>query len=410
MRRFLPVVSLIFALVAPAFAQASGPAPAPGAVPAGAEPYGPDVLLAKEDSVPVRTDPGFVYREIRFLKKGQEVVVDARKGTWFHIRPEGWVLADHVQTKEEAEATSPLPAATTKTMAAVREGVRIRTSPSTDAEVSKTLAAGEQVQVTGQEAGWWKVDGGGYVAAALLKDVSGDAAADAAAAPAEPAVRGPVPFVVSSDTANVRADRNAQSPVVRKLARGEIVPVTGVQDGWAAVPDGFIRADLLQPPAARPAAQGSPVTERPQRGKQRRWSLVDLNGVIFEVADLTNSPLVPSIKAEMASTGMLTEDWTLLGITIGVPEDAPYRFNFAADKNTVVIVDEDGQRYGNVYARGPFEKLPMQVRQFFLPATIAQGEKWDGLLMFRPTLKGAKIKEISMFIGGRMQRFYETSN
>ena len=77
MPRLLPTALALIALAAPAFAQgtgsapsgasapAGGSAPTGGGAPAGAEPYGPEVLLAKEDSVPVRTDPGFVYREIK---------------------------------------------------------------------------------------------------------------------------------------------------------------------------------------------------------------------------------------------------------------------------------------------------------------------------------------------------------
>ncbi len=375
---------------------AQAPAPATS-LPPGAEPYGPEVMIAKEDSVPVRTDPGFVYREIRFLSKGQEVVVDGRQGTWLHVRPGGWILEDHLIARD---AVREAPAERMR-LAAVREGIRVRQSPSTDAEIVRTLAAGEEVDVEGQQAGWWKLVEGGFVSASLLQAVGRPAAPppDAAA----------VPWVVSADSANVRAARSTSSATIRKLARGEIVLVEGVLEGWAEVPGGWVRADLLTPPGPRtPPGASAPAGPAVGLAGLKRWSLVDLNGVIFEITDVSRTNLVANIRKEMRETGVLADDWTFLGLTIGVPEDAPYRFNYSPDKNTTMAVDVDGQKYGNVYARGPFDKLPAHVRQFFLPMTVGQGEKFDGILLFRPSLKAENIRELSIFVGGRMQRLYES--
>lgn len=373
-------------------------------IPEGAEPYGPVVLLAKEDSVPVRTDPGFVYREIRFLPKGQEVIVDARKGDWLHVRPQGWILAEHLATREQFENPEPF---VPSVMVPVRDGIRVRSSPSTDAEISRTLKAGEEVEVTGQEAGWWRLASGGFVAASLLRPAGEEPAPPAAADASEDAE----PWVVAAESANVRGERSMTAPIVRRLSRGQVVAVSAVLDGWAEVPGGFVRADLLQPPT--PRAQPRPASVgAPQRagGPMRRWSLVDLTGVIFEVTDISKSPLLPQIKKELKATGVLEEDWTYLGLTIGVPDDAPYRFNYSPDRNTTIIEDLDGQRFGNVYVVGPFEKLPAHVRQFFIGATVNQGEKFDGLLLFKPSLKPENIREIQMFIGGRMQRLFEDTS
>lgn len=393
---------ILAALAAPSQAPAQSPAPAkaPGAapaLPAGTEPYGPQAMVAKEDSVPVRTDPGFVYREIRFLKKGDQVTVDARNGAWLHAVPAGWILAEHLLEPGQEPVPEP------RAMLAIREGVRVRKSPSTDAEVTRTLADAEAVAVVGEEAGWWKLDDGGYVAKALLRpDEPEPDHAGAAAAP----------WTVKGPTANVRSDRTTSASVVRRLGEGDAVTVSEVVDGWARVADGWVRADMLvAPEAPPPGATRRPPTDlpRPSDAVGRRWSLVDLTGVIFEVIDLSGSPLVPAIKREMRDTGVLEEDWTFLGLTIGVPEDSPYRFNFSPDKNNTIVTDIEGQNYGNIYVRGPFDRLPAHVRQFFLPMTVKQGEKFDGILIFRPTLDPRNIKEISIFIGGRMQKMYEST-
>ena len=64
------IVLLLLAATLPALPSAHAQITAMKAVtlPEGTEPYGPAVLLAKEDSVPLRSEPGFVYREIRFLR------------------------------------------------------------------------------------------------------------------------------------------------------------------------------------------------------------------------------------------------------------------------------------------------------------------------------------------------------
>lgn len=408
-----PTLSLLLAATlavstaaAPALAQMGGLKAA--ALPEGTEPYGPVSLLAKEESVPVRTDPGFVFREIRFLRKGQEVIVDGRKGTWLHVRPQGWVLQEHLVTQEQFDAPAPVEP---QDMVAVREGIRVRASPSTDAEITRTLKADEAVEVLGQEAGWWKLTSGGYVAGALLRPA--DADASSAMAPGLPA-SGPSPWVVSAPSANVRSEPGADAPIIRKVERGEIVSVASIQNDWAEVPGGWIRADLLQPPAPRsaaPAPLGPGRREALQPGAgARRWSLVDLNGVVFEVIDISRSGMLPGIKKELRATGVLEEDWTYLGLTIGVPPDGQYRFNYAPDRNSTIIEDVDGQRFGNVYVVGPFERLPIHVRQFFVATTVGQGEKYDGILLFKPSLKPENIKQISMFIGGRLQRFYEDTS
>ena len=111
------------------------------------------------------------------------------------------------------------------------------------------------------------------------------------------------------------------------------------------------------------------------------------------------------LRRELQKVGSLEDDWTYLRLVVGVPP-GPVRFNYSPERNTVVCLDAKGERYGNVYTRGPLQRLPDHVRGFFVPKTVEPGERYEGVLLFRPTLKPSEVDEVSMFVGGRLQRFF----
>jgi len=384
-RLFLPFLALLLVV------RPSGAQPATAAAAPAMEPLGPLSLVAKEDGIPVRSDPGFVHREIHQLARGQEIVVDGRRGEWYHVRPDGWVFTGHLVTKDELAAASIVELIVTK------EGARVRQTPSTDAAILRTLARGDSVRAKARRDGWWELADGGFITEGFVRE-SGKQAVQ------EDEQGNAMPWVVGADTANVRAAPNTQAAVIKKLGRGEIIPVTSVKDGWCEVPGGYVRADLLQPPARRePAPRRS--LDKPAAGA-KHWSLIDLQGTAIDIVDINDTAILHAVRAEMRATGVLEDDWTYLGLSIGVPRDAAYRFTYDARYNTVVVVDSSGQKYGNVRPRGPIERLPADIRQFFLPMEVNPGQKMDGIIIFRPSLKVSEIRELSMFFGGSLQQFY----
>jgi uncharacterized protein YgiM (DUF1202 family) len=349
------------------------------------------MLVAKEDGIPVRSDPGFVHRELHQLSRGEEVVVDGRRGEWYHVKPDGWIFQGHLVTKAELAAQSIVE------LIATKEGARVRETASTDAAVLRTLARGDSVRAKGSKDGWWELVDGGFIADGFVRESGKEAVQEDDQGNA-------VPWVVGADSANVRASPNTTAAVIRKLGHGEIVPVTSVADGWCEVPGGYVRADLLLPPAAREPVPRRTL-EKPAEGT-RHWSLVDLQGTAIDIVDINQTAVLQSVREAMRETHVLADDWTYLGISIGVPKDAADSFTYDAEHNTVVVVDASNQKYGNVKLRGPVDKLPMDVRQFFLPMVVNPGEKMDGIILFRPSLKVADITDLSMYFGGRLQQFY----
>lgn len=317
--------SILFSL---ALAASAGPVAAgvvPSDLPEG--PFPPAVVAALEDGAVVRSEPGFVYRVIAELDSGEQLIVDQRRGAWLRVRPQGWVLVDHVGP---ADARGPAPVAGGRRLRVTRDGSRLRGGPGTDHAVVGQLSAGDVVRAVGREGEWWELGRGGWVHGSLVE-------------PAGPAGSPP--------------------------------------RGTGAVG-----------PASDP----------------RRWSFMDLNGVMFEVVQFEpGSSLQEALRRAMDQTGVLESDWTFLRLRIGVPP-GPFRFHYSPRKNTTLVVDGQGERYGNVFLQGPVEKLPAALRQFFLPQTVHPGEQFEGILLFRPTLDTDAITEVSMYVAGRLRTFYES--
>jgi uncharacterized protein YgiM (DUF1202 family) len=390
---------VMLALAGPAVG--APPAAPVASSPAGVEPMPVATYVARQARVPIRTDPGFVYREIRVLALGDEVEVDGRVGEWMRVRGGGWLLADHVWTPAEAAAAPPEPT----TLVVVRDGARIRESPRTDAAIINTLDADATVEAVLQQDGWWQLATGGWINSAVVRPRAASPSGAGAAAQSSPSRA--TGWVVAAETANVRSSRGTGSDVVKRLVRGDVVAVTGVIDGWAQVQGGWVREDLLQAPAPRGSGSGD-GTSTSARPRARRWTLMNLNGTIFEVYELVDPGLIQAIRGEMKATRMLEADWTYLGLTIGVPRDSAYLFRYSPDRNKVVVTGAHGQKYGNVFARGPIQKMPTHVRSLLEGREINPGERFDGVLMFRPTLKVEDIVGISIEIQGREQKFVLT--
>ena len=131
---------------------------------------------------------------------------------------------------------------------------------------------------------------------------------------------------------------------------------------------------------------------------------MDLNGTVFEVYELPGGGLEDGIRNELRRTGVLEADWTLLGITIGVPKDSPYEFEYSPDANAVHVKDVRGSVYGNVFAKGPLERMPSHIREALDAHSINPGESFSGVLLFRPTLKVSEIAAVMFDLDGRSNR------
>ncbi|MEM7243774.1 MAG: SH3 domain-containing protein [Acidobacteriota bacterium] len=300
----------------------------------------PMALVAKQDGVPIRSEPGHVYRAIDHLTAKQQVIVDRRQGRWLRVKPEGWVFLEHVEMNVARTAPPPPPS---------RPELRVR---------------------------------------------------------------------VSSNNSRLRSGPTTSSDIVGKLNAGDIRPVLGRDGDWWILADGtFLHSSLAEPIASGPAAgsgatapRPAPMPAPPRTGGPlkpiQRWSYMDLQGAMFEVTEIQpESGFIPALRQAMRATGVLEDDWTFMRIVIAVP-DGPYRFNYSPQQNSLLVLDRQEQKYGSVHVEGPLKLLPANLRVLFEKRTVHPGERFEGIVMFRPTLETKKIDAISMYLGGRLRRLW----
>ena len=201
---------------------------------------------------------------------------------------------------------------------------------------------------------------------------------------------------IAVPSANVRAGAGTDHGVIARYSAGRMVAVVQRVDGWAQVQGGgWISEDLLRAPA---------TSDGPR--KLYRWSYMDLNGVLFEVGQIhPRSGMTMVLAKEFEKTGLSTGNWTYFRVAISVPGTSGYSFRFAPHQNLTVVEDRAGEKYANQVASGSLEELPTHLRQFFEPMTIGPGERYEGVLLFRPHLAFENVDKLGMYIGGRLQEF-----
>lgn len=299
-------------------------------------PFEPTILQVAKEGAAVRSEPGFLFKQLRTLEKGQQVSVVRRQGSWLRVRSGGWVAIADL-----ADGSRPLPSEQVGTVLRVTsEGVRLRGGAGTGHPVIGTKGKGDQLIGLERQGDWWRLESGGWVFSSLVEEQG-------------PAMAG---------------------------------PDSGGGSGRAA---------------ATPARQ------------VRRWSYMDLNGTLFEILEVDKrARFLAGLRQAMRETGVLEDDWTYLRLVISVQEgQRSFRYSPAPRGNPVSVValeQGESKRFGSVYVQGPVDRIPVHLRGFFKGQEVNPGERFEGLLMFRPTLDPARIESVQMLISGRPRTFFES--
>lgn len=129
------------------------------------------------------------------------------------------------------------PALSAEYVSVVKDGVNVRTAPSTDAPVLMELFQGYPLMVQGKEGDWLKVtdyeNDTGYIHSSLV-------------------TKGNSVIVNAKKSANMRSEPNATAPVVADVERGVVLTKVSAQDNWVKVKHsggtvGWIFQPLLWP-------------------------------------------------------------------------------------------------------------------------------------------------------------------
>ena len=273
MRYLKPLVCalLIFALLPAPSADASAPAEKTGRVTAASL----NMRLSPSTSAPVQTQA----REGDVLNVLATLHVDGQ--VWYNVHHRGligYMSAEYVElldpTVSLADVAIPLaasfeaevPEAPSAPPASLRAGtvttnsLRVRKTASTSAPVVLTLSKNTQLTVLSPETTeadghqWLKVNYNGQEGYLSAEYVTLSDSASFSAGTGK----------ITGSVVNLRAEPGTDSAVVRKLAEGNDVKVTGIESGWYKVTHsnktGYIHPDYMKivpPPAPRAASSSS---------------------------------------------------------------------------------------------------------------------------------------------------------
>lgn len=293
---------------------------------------------------------------------------------------------------------------------ATKGGVAVRAEPGFLFKQLRKLEKTERVAVNGRKGDWLRVQGGGWVSIADVADASQALPDDGPAATTK--------LRLTSDGVRLRAGPGTEQEIVGRGASGDLL--VGVQrqgDWWQLEGGGWVFVSLVEElGASAPASVAkAPIatSPKPQGRAVRRWSYMDLDGTLFEIFEVDpNARFLAGLRQAMRETGVLEDDWTYLRLVISVQKgQRGVRYSPAHDGNPVEVqamVGDERKRFGSVYVQGPVDRVPMHLRGFFQEQTVEAGERFEGLLMFRPTLDPSQIDSVRMKIKGRPRTFFES--
>lgn|GEM_PF-135223 len=185
---------------------------------------------------------------LKVIGKNESVTLTGACGDWYYAEfggKTGYVMRDYVLTGGElpAEAIQPtasaeLTAYADSAPATAAARVNVRASASTDSKVVKVLAKGAPLSVTGEMGGWYRVYASGATGYIMKQFVTLTTAAPAATPEPASALDGDYAQAVAATIntrVNMRAAASTDAAIVKVLARGAAVSLTGESGAWYKV-------------------------------------------------------------------------------------------------------------------------------------------------------------------------------
>lgn len=123
------------------------------------------------DVVNVRTGPGTEYSRLSQVTAGSVLAVLAENDGWYQVAVpgggKGWITGEFLDLRDlkdlpVAEGTVPpayyvTPAGVTRYALVMKDAVNVRSLPTLDSPITAKLALGQQLEILGEQNGWYKV-------------------------------------------------------------------------------------------------------------------------------------------------------------------------------------------------------------------------------------------------------------
>jgi N-acetylmuramoyl-L-alanine amidase len=166
----------------------------------------------------VREGPGFHYKVIKHVNKGETYAVIEEKNDWLQLqlnaKEAGWISLQYASKA----------ANTIETAVSVVDHLRVRTGPGTKYAVIGYLKQGQAVEVLKKTKDWAKVHSSGLSGWVFANYLSPQT-------PLEKQLIG----IVTTNRLNVRAEPSETGKIIQKLNKGDYVNIIGQQGDWLKI-------------------------------------------------------------------------------------------------------------------------------------------------------------------------------
>jgi hypothetical protein len=188
---------------------------------------------------------------IRYAVQNEILQVVNITNGWAQLTDGSYVLAAYITlqsptnpgTPSPTPIPNPVPPATVPYVVMYAR-INVRAQPSGNAAFVRFAAQGEVLQVVNISNGWAELLDGTYVFAAYISQQSSTTPVTPPPPPPPPTT---VPYVVIYARINVRAKPDSNSAFVRFAAKGDVLQVVSIANGWAQLKDGtYVFADYIQ--------------------------------------------------------------------------------------------------------------------------------------------------------------------
>ncbi len=194
------------------------------------------------ENVHFRTGPSTSYSSITVISKGSSIEVLSTSGDWVNAKyngKTGYIYKDYVASVNSETST-------TIQYVNAREGLNVRTGPSTSYSKLGKLSYGQSVTVISTSNGWSKINyngSTGYVSSQYLQSIKPSSGSNSQTTDT-------VMYVNTTAGLNVRTGPSTSYSKLGKLSYGQSVTVISTSNGWSKInyngSTGYVSSQYLQ--------------------------------------------------------------------------------------------------------------------------------------------------------------------
>ena len=203
------------------------------------------------ENVHFRTGPSTSYSSITVISKGSSIEVLSTSGDWVNAKyngKTGYIYKDYVASVNSETST-------TIQYVNAREGLNVRTGPSTSYSKLGKLSYGQSVTVISTSNGWSKINyngSTGYVSSEYLQSTKPSSGSTSQ-------TTNTVMYVNTTAGLNVRTGPSTSYSKLGKLSYGQSVTVISTSNGWSKInyngSTGYVSSQYLQ--STKPSSSSS---------------------------------------------------------------------------------------------------------------------------------------------------------